>query len=70
MIYCNLKGGLGNQMFQIATTIAHAKRVGSDYYFDFSNCQTPNQGKPSNHYSNTIFKNINYIPCLFQDFKR
>ena len=58
MIYCNLKGGLGNQMFQIATTIAHAKRVGSDYSFDFSSCQTPNQGKTSNHYSDTIFKNI------------
>jgi hypothetical protein len=59
MITCNLQGGLGNQMFQIATTIAHAKKIGTDYFFDFEKCHTPNQGRTSNFYKNTIFKNLN-----------
>jgi hypothetical protein len=58
MVTCNLQGGIGNQMFQIATTISYAKKIGSEYFFDFGKCYTPNQGKTSNHYSNTIFKNI------------
>lgn len=61
MITCNLMGGLGNQMFQIATTISHAKNIGVDYFFDFSRCHTPNQGKTSNYYVNSIFKNIKNV---------
>ena len=33
MITCTLRGQLGNQMFQVATVIAHAKRLGVDYTF-------------------------------------
>lgn len=33
MISCKLYGRLGNQMFQIAATIAHAKRYGFEYKF-------------------------------------
>lgn len=31
MTSCRLYGGFGNQLFQIATTLAHAKRVGDEY---------------------------------------
>ena len=33
MIYCNLKGGLGNILFQIAATIAFAKKNNTDFCF-------------------------------------
>jgi hypothetical protein len=33
MITCNLQGGLGNQLFQIYTTIAHADRINSRFFF-------------------------------------
>lgn len=58
MITCNLQGGIGNQMFQIATTISHANKIGSEYFFDFDSCSTPNQGKTSNYYTNTVYKKI------------
>ena len=33
MLTCNLLGGLGNQLFQIYTTIAHADRINSRLFF-------------------------------------
>jgi hypothetical protein len=33
MLTCNLLGGLGNQLFQIYTTIAHADRINSRFFF-------------------------------------
>jgi hypothetical protein len=33
MLTCNLQGGLGNQLFQIYTTIAHAERTNSKFFF-------------------------------------
>ena len=33
MISCNIVGGLGNQLFQIFTTIAHSVRQNSEYVF-------------------------------------
>ena len=33
MIYCNLKGGLGNMLFQIAATIQFSKKLGVEYSF-------------------------------------
>ena len=32
----NIMGGLGNQLFQIFTTIAHAKRIAADFIFIYS----------------------------------
>ena len=32
-VTCDLRGGLGNQLFQIFATIAHAKRMGESYCF-------------------------------------
>ncbi len=69
MITSYLLGGLGNQMFQIATTYALAKEVGVDYKFDFNICWTPAQGNGSNSYKFDIFKNINNGPLNQKDFK-
>lgn len=59
MISCNLQGGLGNQMFQIAATSSLAITNGDTFAFNFNLCNTPNQGNPSTKYTNTIFKKIN-----------
>jgi hypothetical protein len=58
MITCNLQGGLGNQMFQIAATYALALRNNDTCGFNFSNCYTPLQGHTSTKYEKNIFKNI------------
>ena len=61
MITCLLQGGLGNQMFQIATTYALAKRNNVDYGFDFNVCHTPLQGNSSIKYIDNLFSDINRI---------
>lgn len=33
MIYCNLKGGLGNMLFQIAATIEYSRKLNVDFSF-------------------------------------
>lgn len=58
MISCKLKGGLGNQMFQIAATFALSKDVNTDCFFDFEDCYTPAQGFESNRYKDNFFKKI------------
>jgi hypothetical protein len=59
MISCNLCGGLGNQMFQIAATYALALRNNDISIFDFDKCRTPMQGNPSNKYRDNIFRDVN-----------
>ncbi len=61
MISSRLKGGLGNQMFQISAAYALSLRNNDVTGFDFNQCQTGLQGNPSTHYSNTIFSKINNI---------
>jgi len=58
MISCNLQGGLGNQMFQIAATVSLALSNDDTYSFNFHQCYTPNQGNQSIKYIDNIFKNI------------
>lgn len=58
MISCNLQGGLGNQMFQIAAATSLALSNDDTYSFNFHQCNTPNQGNPSVKYINNIFKDI------------
>lgn len=58
MITCSLKGGLGNQMFQIAATYSLAIDNNDSAIFDLDKCYTPLQGKTSNHYKGSIFKNL------------
>lgn len=58
MIGTLLQGGLGNQMFQIATATALAKRNNDEACFNFDYCHTPLQGNPANKYKGTIFSNV------------
>ena len=58
MISCNLQGGLGNQMFQVAAATSLALSNNDTYSFNFHQCNTPNQGNESTKYINNIFKNI------------
>jgi hypothetical protein len=67
MISCNLQGGLGNQMFQIAATIALSLRNNDKSCFNFSTCNTPLQGNPSNKYKDTIFSKICNQPFFFSE---
>lgn len=59
MISCYLMGGLGNQLFQIATAYALSKDVNDNFGIDI------NQGhftqKPASRYSDNIFINIKKI---------
>jgi len=58
MITVDLKGGLGNQLFQIATGYATAKTLGRPFYLrrnQFSGC---GQGSHPSRYYDTIYKKI------------
>jgi len=59
MISCKLKGGLGNQMFQIAAAQALAWKIGHDTIFNDSN--TPNQGNRALYYKDTVFNKIDFV---------
>tara|TARA_R110002167_G_scaffold83186_1_gene226314 strand:- start:315 stop:1100 length:786 start_codon:yes stop_codon:yes gene_type:complete len=58
IVSIQLQGGLGNQMFQIATTCAYAKRYNLTPKFDFNRCVTSHQGFSSQKYLNNLFKNL------------
>ena len=60
MISCFLNGGLGNMLFQIATTYAIAKDNNDDCIFDFEyHSNMPRQqSRPANIYKNNIFKRL------------
>ena len=58
IVSIQLQGGLGNQMFQIATTYAYAKRFNFTPKFDFNRCVTSHQGFSSQKYLNNLFKNL------------
>ena len=61
MVTSKLQGGIGNQMFQIATAHSLALLNNDNSAFNFNDCFTPAQGNTSNKYKNNIFKNINEI---------
>ena len=59
MISCDLKGGLGNLLFQIAATYSLALDNNDDCYFDlWSHSNSPRPQKPALDYKNNFFKNI------------
>lgn len=57
--YAVLQGGLGNQLFQIATGYAYSRRYDKAFYIDDSKW-TASQGRSPGSYRDTIFKNFNY----------
>ena len=67
IVTCDLQGGLGNQMFEIATTFSLTRRLRIKdpilfdkviCSFDFNECYTPFQGNSSHIYQDGIFSNI------------
>lgn len=58
MIYCNLKGGLGNYLFQIAAAYSLSLDNGTKCLFDSGNSITVH--KHIDSYKNNILRNLNY----------
>ena len=54
-------GGLGNQMFQIATAYAHALRNKFPCGFDLYNNNLPLQGNPAYNYKSTLYGTLSKI---------
>ena len=61
MISCNLQGGLGNQLFQIAAAKSLSIDAADDFSIEPERCYTPNQGHKSERYSKNIFKKIDKL---------
>ena len=58
MVIPILKGGLGNQMFQIANAYAYAKRHGFEWGINYGLSFCPNQGSSAFKYRETLYKNL------------
>ena len=58
MIIANLKGGLGNQLFQIAAGVAVAKQLGTDFAINYNLRHNCIQGFNPSKYRDTLYKNI------------
>lgn len=58
MIVPNLKGGLGNQLFQIAAAAAHASRMDVEWGINYNLDHNLMQGNTAHKYRNTLYKNI------------
>lgn len=58
MITARLKGGLGNQMFQIAAAYGHAKDCDQDFAIDYNITHHSGQGHPHVKYKDNLYKNI------------
>ena len=65
MITSFLQGGLGNQLFQIATTISLALDNDDEAVFDWRNHDLPNQGRECKNYMTNIFRNLTFSNNLF-----
>lgn len=61
MIACKIKGGLGNQMFQIATIYALAREYNAECVFDFS-AKVAYQGNPAVKYMSSIYRGLSPMP--------
>ena len=65
MISAFLRGGLGNQMFQIATTIAVATDNGDRYAFPFDN-PVAMQGNVASTYKHNVYSKLREITPLWK----
>jgi hypothetical protein len=64
MISSYLQGGLGNQLFQIATGYNLAKKNNDKVEFNFNECHTPLQGQQSKKYKDTLFKEFKHSDSI------
>lgn len=67
MITCILQGGLGNQMFQVAATVAAARKHNQDYVFSSLNHHLPLQGRKIENYKNNILSKVNIVDDQIKD---
>ena len=58
MVTSKLKGGLGNQLFQIAAGYSLSIDNNVDFSININECDTQNQGFVAKKYENTLYKNI------------
>lgn len=63
MISCKLKGGLGNQLFQISATYSLAKENNDEECYKFEESELYFQGKRANTYLDTIYKKFQNKIC-------
>ena len=68
MISCLLQGGLGNQLFQISTTLSLAWENNDFACFDSSKHFLPLQGKRIEEYQNNIFRNLDFRQISTNNF--
>lgn len=58
MVIPILRGGLGNQMFQIANAYVFAKRFGLEWGINYNLSYCPNQGSNATKYKNSLYSKI------------
>jgi len=63
LISCNLMGGLGNQLFQAAHALAHAKKLNREAVF-VPHSWTPMQGRQAENYLDNIFRNMKFVESI------
>lgn len=61
MISCVLAGGLGNQLFEIATTWSLAKEYNDECAFNFDT-RVVHQGNTARTYRSTVYKHLKELP--------
>lgn len=70
MIISYIKGGLGNQLFQIAAGLSLSKDIGCDFRLIKNQHELPHQGNRIEKYYENIFKNIKFVePSELTNFK-
>jgi len=69
IVSVRLQGGLGNQLFQIATTYAYGKRFNFKPKFHFNGCVTVHQGFSSQKYINNLFSKLESLPQTETNFQ-
>jgi hypothetical protein len=57
-ITCNLMGGIGNQLFQIASAFSLAKRFGIPYFIEDQQLSFMGQGNHPSKYYGTVYKKV------------
>lgn len=68
MITCQLIGGLGNQLFQIATTLAVSIEHEDEAIFDLNGHRQLSQGSRAAGYKRTIYRNLIDRPLPLSKF--
>jgi hypothetical protein len=67
-VTAKLEGGLGNQLFQIATAYTLALDLGVNFKISYKNHRNPGQGRPPDRYANSIFSKVVFLNIpLFSD---